>query len=495
MTGVDHESHRSAFTHLAYETRSRLTSIAGGAEQRFAGYAPVLDAICEFTLDPQELNPQARLAKLDATSQIKVIRDIAHSILDREQSKLVTQLREQHPGLTSEQASVLYSPDEQLGRVAATIFGGVVPTPANISDTALRNAYLDMVAQFAPQHPFLNGASGPANLVFAAYVVVWALTDGEKADVARRATRAHSNLVSGVLFELYANWLAEDQRRVLPLVDVGILYQALTSQVAAGQRVSLEIGQEDEGASLAVQFEILERTDPNTGIAQQGQVWGPFASSNETLLELRTPISNVFIEAPIWAELGDGTFQQIGAPTEIQASQLTISAKQILVHQASSDTVPERQTVSLIADEAGCQTVQTVSIKDATLAVAWPGARIHPWTPYVAEPRMALPEIDFMRRRLRRIFTGFSSHSRGKLVRLAAKIDHSRITKDACGVALLDQLVTDRILTMFDAGKFYALDPDRMGELLGVDYQSLQQQRFTPQSDEYLANVLAHAGN
>ena len=255
------ESHRDSFTHLAYETRSRLTSIEGGAERRFAGYAPVLDAICEFTLDPQELNPQARLANLDASSQIKVIRDIASSILDREQTKLVTQLREQLPDLTTDQVSALYSPDEQLGRVAATIFGDVLPTPANISDPALRNAYLDMVAQFVPQHPFLNGVSGPANLVFAAYVVVWALTVGKKADVARKATRANPNLVSGVLFELYANWLAEDKRRVLPLVDVGILYQALTSQVAAGQRASLEIDQEDEVACLAVQFEILERPE------------------------------------------------------------------------------------------------------------------------------------------------------------------------------------------------------------------------------------------
>jgi hypothetical protein len=103
--------------------------------------------------------------------------------------------------------------------------------------------------------------------------------------------------------------------------------------------------------------------------------------------------------------------------------------------------------------------VQTISIKDATLAVAWPGARIHPWTPYVAEPPTALPEIDFMRRRLRRIFTAFRWHSRGKLVRLAAKIDHSRITKDARGVVLLDQLVTDRILTMFDAANSTPLTP------------------------------------
>jgi len=80
-------------------------------------------------------------------------------------------------------------------------------------------------------------------------------------------------------------------------------------------------------------------------------------------------------------------------------------------------------------------------------------------------------------------------------VRLAAKIDHGRMIKDARGRALVEKLIHDRILTRFDAGKFYQLDPDAMGQILGVHYQDLQQSRFTPESDSYLLDVLGKIGD
>ena len=456
----------------------------------------MLDAICEFTLESEVINPQARLANLGSTSQIELIRDITSSILDREQKKLVAQFIEQHPDVPEDVTSGLYCPEEQRRRVASVLFGSPTPKPPVLSDSTLQTAYIDMVAQFAPQHPFLSGSSGAANLVFAGYVVVWALTQGDGADIAdiadiaRKAIRAKPWLVSSVLFELYVKWLSTDTARLLPLTDVGILYQALSSQVATGQRASLEITAEVDEKTLAVQFEILERADPSTGVATQGHTWGPFPSSTESILELRSPFSNVFIDAPIWVQLGDDINQQIGAPTEITAAQLTVSAKQILVHQASGDTVPERQTVSLVAEDADCSAVQNVVVKDAVLAVSWPGAKVHPWISYVAEAPVAPPDIDFMRRRLRRILTAFRSHSKGSLVRLAAKIDHSRMTKDTRGVALVNRLIDDNILRTFEAGKFYVLDPDRMGLLLGVDYQGLNQLRFTEKCDAYLGPVI-----
>ncbi len=100
-----------------------------------------------------------------------------------------------------------------------------------------------------------------------------------------------------------------------------------------------------------------------------------------------------------------------------------------------------------------------------------------------------------MRRRLRRILTAFRSHSKGNLVRLAAKINHSRMTKDARGTALVRRLIADEILTTFDAGKFYVLNTERMGQLLGIEYQGLHQQRFTTQSDAYLVSVLNEIQN
>jgi hypothetical protein len=164
-------THQQAFNNLAAETRKRLTAVQGGSEPRFAGYAPVLDAICEFTLESEVINPQARLANLGSTSQIELIRDITSSILDREQKKLVAQFIEQHPDVPEDVTSGLYCPEEQRRRVASVLFGSPTPKPPVLSDSTLQTAYIDMVAQFAPQHPFLSGSSGAANLVFAGRLI------------------------------------------------------------------------------------------------------------------------------------------------------------------------------------------------------------------------------------------------------------------------------------------------------------------------------------
>lgn len=489
-TDAAFHKHEASFRNLAKETRARLASVQGGTEARFSGYAPVLDAICEFTLDEVSLNPQAKLAQFSSHDQIDLIRDITTSILDREQQKLVTQFKEKHPSVPSEVLNSLYSPKDQLAFVSANLFGSENPSPPNLANAAWQADYVEMSARFSPQHPFIANSSKPANLVFAAYVIVWSLTTGTSSKIARSAIKTQPGLISGLLFELYAKWLSDDPQRSLPLEDVGLLYQALASQIKTGQRAALEVnGDEDDQDSLSINFEVLERADQH-GHSAQGPTWGPFSSVNDNVLDLRSPFSNVFIDAPIWVELGDGLAQQIGAPTEITAHQLTISAKQVVITQATGDTAPERSTVSLSAAEADCQAVQNIVVRDASLAVSWPGSKVHPWNSYVTTPSEAAPEIDFMRRRLRKILTAFRSHSKGDLVRLAAKIDHARMTKDGRGAALVTRLLEDNILTTFDAGKFYVLHPEEMGRLLGVDYQGLQQQRFTQKSDDYLAGVL-----
>jgi len=55
---------------------------------------------------------------------------------------------------------------------------------------------------------------------------------------------------------------------------------------------------------------------------------------------------------------------------------------------------------------------------------------------------------------------------------------------------LLDRLIEDKILIPFDAEKFYQLDPDVMGQKLGVGYHDLAQSRFTPETNSYFLDVL-----
>jgi len=492
------ETHDAVFRGLAEEARAKLMAVTGCVETHFAGYAPVLDAICEFTLDSDGgLNPQAKLSKLKAASQIELIEEITNSILEREQGKLKSQFREQHPAATDGTLNRLYTPEEQLERVAFCLFGGDIPACPELSTEAYYTTYQEMVERFAPQHPFVFGNGVASNPVFAAYVVAWALRESRQADVVRRAVLAKPNLISGIIFELYDRRLRAAPDAEMPLSDVGILYQALNSQIVPGQRVQLEISDQDTGngaPAIEVNFEILERINPSTNEAPLGRAWGPYSTMAETVLELHSPFSNVYVSAPITVQLGDGIIQQIGAPTELSVEALLITAKEVLVHSGGADVPKELQTVALFADEADCGGVQPVSVRDeVALSVSWPGAKAFPWNTYVVDvPAAADEDVTFMRRRLRRILTAFRSHSKGALVRLAAKIHSSRMTKDARGVALVERLKEDKILVPFDAGKFYRLDPDLMGMTLGVGYQALAQSRFTPESDSYLADVLAN---
>lgn len=483
-------AHAEAFTKLAMETRDRLTSVPGGAETRFSGYAPVLDAIVAFTLDEDALNPQARLQTLDVNNQIELIREITASILDREQKKLTKQFGDQNGEVRASLLQRLYTPSEQLGLISARILGTPTPEVASLGDPKLQASYADMVAQFAPQHPFLAGANNAANLVFSAYVAVWALTDGHFADHSRSALRKRPSLISGVLFELYTDWLTADHERSVPLTDVGILYQALNSRVSAGQRASLEITTSEGDESLDVAFEVVGRVDARQENLDASQEFGPFRSFPDSILELRSPFSNVFIDAPIWVELGDGIAQHIGAPTDISVKQLTISAQQLLVTSGSGEVGKDYHLVTLAAEEADCKVVQNVSVRDCTLNVSWPDAKVYPWTSYATEAPPASPEVDFMRRRLRTFLTAFRSHSKGSLVRLAKKLESRRMLKDERGEALFARLMKDQILSLKDAGKFYVLDADRMGEVLGVEYWGLLAKRYSDKSDEYLRDVL-----
>ncbi|WP_331640396.1 hypothetical protein [Luteibacter sp.] len=131
---------------------------------------------------------------------------------------------------------------------------------------------------------------------------------------------------------------------------------------------------------------------------------------------------------------------------------------------------------------------------DADLSISWPQGNQFPWTKYDTIIQYTdNEELAFMRRRLRSILTAFRSHSKGSMQRFADKMEHSRMVKDARGQALLDALLADGILSLVKDSTFYVLNAEKMGETLGVNYQALQKQQYTAQSDAYVLAVAAGA--
>jgi hypothetical protein len=178
----------------------------------------------------------------------------------------------------------------------------------------------------------------------------------------------------------------------------------------------------------------------------------------------------------------------------MQVADLTINARDLMIFPtvlADGEGEEMRQAV-IIADAIDTSKVQNVTLRDVSLSVSFPGMQSYPWTEYAVVPVPAPNEqIYDLRRRARKILTAFRSHSKGGLVRLAAKIDHERMMKKGdLGPHLVERLLIDHVLELFRAGKYYLLRQDRMAQLLQMDYQALQKQQWTAASDAYLEGVL-----
>ncbi len=486
-----YERHGGAFIELALATRTKLIATRDGREARFAGYAPVLDAVCSFAVEDESLNPQARAVELSAQGPVALVDAIAFAILQREKLKLTEQMRAEVPDLDAEVAHQLYTPADQLGLLMSRLADLPQPAFPRLGTPKLQRAYENMVTAFAPQHPFLDGRGKPSNAAFAAYVLVWAITSGHAPDAARRSVMTRSELSSGLFFDLYMHWMSTNAEQNKPesrldLADVGPLYYTFTAQSAQTEHPSLEIIGDADEDTLSVHFEMMAASAD-----EPLRSYGPFEARPSAVLEFRGPLTNVRVAAPVAVSLGDGQTVQLSAPVEFDVNTLELNGRELRILKTSGVNEAELQQVTLIATDADIGRVERITVLGGRLAASMPDVYAHPWINYAAVPSPAPNDaIGVLRRRTRKILTAFRSRSKGALVRLAAKINHARMMKrDELGPKLVARLLEDGILSTFDSGKFYVLHPDQLAAKLNMDHHAIQQQRWTPEADAYLSAI------
>ncbi|MGL4407773.1 MAG: hypothetical protein ACRCTU_05195, partial [Zoogloea sp.] len=89
---------------------------------------------------------------------------------------------------------------------------------------------------------------------------------------------------------------------------------------------------------------------------------------------------------------------------------------------------------------------------------------------------------------LRRLCISFRSHSKGRLARYKGKVEHFRMTKGLFGTVLRQRLVADKVLSL--EGAMYFLDPNVLGDRVGVSFQDLKLKHYSELSRMYLQGVL-----
>lgn len=466
--GVYSDAVRSVVEHLTDATR------ADG--RQFAGYAPVLEAVATFIAS--EPNP----ARIDeATRSIlqgQVLSRVTSEVMVREAGKLAAQLSASFPGLSTDG---LYEPAEQLARLASLVLrAGKPKTPEGLPPEAVA-PYEAAVQSLLPQHPFLDSREPkPSGAVFAACILAAALT-GEDCDVSRGAERVAGggpNTPNPFLLDFYCE--ATGQGAKIPASHIGLLYASLEATAGAGDVARLTAEGED---ALEIEMSLVQ-PDGTEKLYE-------FTTKTGGTLRFGRRVSGVNVDAESTdIEIGEGGQVEMVAPIFIRARTVFLECTELVVkidHPGSVDPIVSLEAAEAIAD-AGLR--PPVVRGGAKLQVTWPDAKVYPWTPFSSDggedpdPRLADAQ-----RALRRLCISFRSHSKGRLARYKGKVEHFRMTKGALGVAVRESLLADSVLTL--EGTMYFLNPEALGQVVGLGFQDLKLKRYSVQSCRYLREVLA----
>lgn len=480
-----HAAHHSVYEKAASSLVDHLTNETSADGRQFAGYAPVLEAVA--TVIASESNPAKIDDAIESIFKGQVLGRVTSEVMIREAGKLSNQLAATVSGLDP---TGLYDAEEQLSRLASLVLGAGSPKmPANLPQHAVA-AYEEAVQSLLPQHPFLDSRTQrPAGAVFGACILAGALT-GEDNDIARTAQRFASggpNTPNPFLLTFYKQAL--DGQNVIPAEHVGLLYASLEATAGAGDVVRLTA--EGEG-SLAVEMSLL----PQVGEEEIHE----FTTVAGSELRFGRRVGGITVDAEdVDIELGDGGQLELVAPVALKARNLVFNCGELVVkadhpkadHPKADDQVVYIEAAQAMADASLRPPTVRPGVK---LQVAWPESKVYPWNPFAStggedpDPRMADAQ-----RALRRLCISFRSHSKGRLARYKGKVEHFRMTKGALGIALRARLLADKVLSL--EGAMYFLEPNVLGDRVGVSFHDLKLKHYSSQSRAYLQGVLDGLGH
>ena len=449
---------------------------------RFAGYAPVLEAVVEHV--GKEDNPSGLVSAMQQGIHPTVtLHSVVEAILSREQKKL-----ENLPLKDSDLVGRLYSPEEQLDHLVARAYQ--VPPP-KLPDISPEDAetYSNALDNWVGTHPFLGEDTDTPSVVFQAIIIAHALKSESAALEAARRELIKGEAANPFLYAFYTNQGFEAENITLPEEQIGVIYSSIRASLAQGETASLFVGEpDDEGEALFAEgeIEIYRRGKENTILLTfQTEPIGP--------IWLGPHIKDATIVMPrARVEIGQSTEVLLVAPVDIQCKELAILAEKVIV-----DTSPESQvaTVFLQAGRLSGTPITAVPVtrNQAKLFASWPGVENHPWNNSTGElppDQNRDPQVDEALRRFRKFVVEFRAHGNGGLARSRLKIESQRMTKGT-GQAVLNAMVDAGIVTRDHARYFLHTGP--LGELTGTTYGDCMSYQFGPKAVDFVQKALGSA--
>lgn len=474
--------HGAAYESAIRTVVERLKIISANESSRFYGYAPVLDAVSIVIAGTN--NPSTIHEKVNEILSNKNLDTICDNIINREQQKLTSQLVD----IPLDAKSILYNKSEQLERLAHLIF--------KISDKSIdveisnehRPSYEAAVSSMLPQHPFLNSSGiKSSNYIFEACILSYALTC-ENNIIKKHAENyclSTNTPPNPFLFDFYQSNISNKQLPTCNTEHIGIIFDSILAKQKSNDSAALHV-EEDEENNISTSFVLYN--------SEQGEPEEiEFISEGCSKIRLGRKVSNLFIDV----ESCDVEFVQteqleLTGPISIQCDQITLNSERLIVKNInrSTDTYDEnvKTDVILCAKSSNVKSSMGIPIvgHDVELFVSWPQSEHYPWTNYSYSPSAdeVSDTLALTLRVLRRIIMAFRSHSKGRLARLADKINHSRMLKNEYGEKLLATLIKDKIIRQ--SSHMYYLDPNKLGDIVGISFLDANRKKYSNKTIEYI---------
>lgn len=445
---------------------------------RFAGYAPVLQAVASVLAEetnPSRLDEVVLLAK-----QATVLKELCDQILQRESGKLREALKDR---IDERKLSRLYEPEEQMKRLAARVLEGPPPAQQVALTPEETSAYEEAVTSFFDAHPFLDGTGkNPSGAVFAAFILARALSQPEYESKARLFSSGGLHTPNPFLINFVLRADSKPlQDQVIPPEHVALLYDSLRAGTKSGDIVSLQIDAGDE-----------EQADGELSITSDGRsTVYEFNTSQAGTMQFSRVMSGVTIQAPqMDIQFGLGESFEMAAPVYLNVGRLIFEARELIVSKEQASASDDLSVVLECATEARSQLKSTPLVRPGVeFSVSWPNSEQYPWSSFsVTTSDENESETEKGLRRLRRLVLAFRSHSKGRLARLQAKIEHSRMTKGILGVRIREALIHDGVLVL--EGKMYYLDPKRLGTVVGTSFLDIKMKRYDAKTISYIQALI-----
>ena len=456
----------------------RLSEQTEADGRRFAGYAPVIQAVAMRVAE--EKNLAALLSSVQKGEQPVTLLSIADAIIERERSKL-----DKLPFQDTSLKGILYNRDEQLARLVSKVLGtplGDVKLPSMKPQDAI--IYDQALSSWADDHAFLEpGRNMASTAVFDAVIMIAALSNSATSDQAIVRQLARGGAANPFLALLHPALGIERGGHLVP-EQIGLLYASVRAGLSLGEVASLEVEDsndaDDEELTATVAITIRRRDEERPTSMN-------FTTTQLGVLKLGAHIEDVGVDLSYaTVEIGSRQEATLISPIVIKCAKLVFTASKLVIEPAAASQLG---AVALEAEECVSSIEAVPSVrKEVQLTVAWPDAQAYPWTSFIASYSLTEDSgLEEGLRRLRRFIVSFRSHSRGRLARYRAKIEGKRMIKGS-GERILNLLVKDHVLSL--EGAMYFLDPDQLSSQLNLSYVKATANDFDQKAIEFVKRAL-----